>query len=105
MFPNRSPCEGGHVESLAYGVSHEIETLARSRARAACRAGGEDNGRDHHSRHRPGKTHGRRRHRGRNHSFSFVIEVAKGVDPKVERIRRRVVLIFAVRDVPEPLSV
>ena len=43
--------------------------------------------------------------RGRKHSFSFVIEVAKGVDPKVERIRRRVVLIFAVRDVPEPLSV
>ena len=42
--------------------------------------------------------------RGRKHSFSFVIEVAKGVDPKVQRIRRRVVLIFALRDVPEPLS-
>ena len=30
--------------------------------------------------------------RGRKHSFLFVIEVAKGVDPKVQRIRRRVVL-------------
>jgi len=35
---------------------------------------------------------------------SFVIELAKGSDPKVERIRRRIVLIFALRAVPEPLS-
>ena len=36
--------------------------------------------------------------------LSFVIEVAKWIDPKVERIRRRVVLIFAFGDVSEPLS-
>src|SRR6516165_12163006 len=36
--------------------------------------------------------------------LSFVIEVATWVDPKVERIRRRVVLIFAFGNVSEPPS-
>src|SRR6516225_10309061 len=39
--------------------SYEIQTFARSRARPARRAGGEVDGRDHHSRHRPGKADGR----------------------------------------------
>jgi hypothetical protein len=33
---------------------------------------------------------------------SSVIEVAKWIDPKIERNRRRVVLIFAFKGVPEP---